>query len=64
MSLEVEFHTVRHLKALTRGIEDTSGHRQANIFRGQKLVRKVLILLHKQTKRQFHLTVIECQSYF
>ena len=37
MPLEVECHTVSHLKALTRGIEDRSRHGQANIFMWQKI---------------------------
>ena len=37
MSLEVDYRTVPHLKALTCGIEHRIGHRQANIFRGQKI---------------------------
>ena len=40
MPLKVECHTVPHLKALTRGIEDRSGHGQANIFRRQKISLK------------------------
>ena len=40
MPLEVECHTVPHLKALTRGIEHRGGHGRANIFRGQKISLK------------------------
>ena len=40
MPLEVECHTVPHLKALTRGIEHRSGHGQASIFRWQKISLK------------------------
>ena len=57
MPLEVECHTVHHLKDLTRGIEHRSSHGRASIFRWQKISLKVLILLHKQTKWRFHLTV-------
>ena len=37
MPLDVECHTVPHLKALTRGIEHWSAHGQASIFRWQKM---------------------------
>ena len=57
MPLEVECHTVPHLKALTRGIEHRGGHGRVNIFRGQKINLKSAILLHKWPKRQFHVTV-------
>ena len=40
MPLEIECHTVPHLKALTRGIEHRGGHGRANIFRGQKISLK------------------------
>ena len=40
MPLEVECHTVPHLKALTCGIEHRCGHRPANIFRWQKISLK------------------------
>ena len=40
MALEVECHTVPHLKALARGIEHRSGHGQASIFRWQKISLK------------------------
>ena len=36
MPLDVERHTVPHLKALTRGIEHSGGHGRASIFRWQK----------------------------
>ena len=40
MPLEVECHTVPHLKALTRGIEHGRVHGQASIFRWQKISLK------------------------
>ena len=40
MPLEVECHTVPHLKALTRGIEHRGGHGRANSFRWQKISLK------------------------
>ena len=40
MPLEVECHTVPHLKALTCGIEHRSGHGLASIFRWQKISLK------------------------
>ena len=40
MPFEVECHTVPHLKALTRGIEHSSGHGQANIFSWQNISLK------------------------
>ena len=57
MPLRVEYHTAPYLKALIRCIEHTRGHGQASIFRWQKSYWKALILLHKQTKWQIHLTV-------
>ena len=41
MPHEVECHTVPHLKALTRGIEHSSGYGRANIFRWQKISLKI-----------------------
>ena len=40
MPLDVECHTVPHLKALTRGIEHRGGHGGAIIFRWQKVSLK------------------------
>ena len=40
MPLEVECHTVPHLKALIRGIEHKSDHGQASTFRCQKISLK------------------------
>ena len=36
MPFEIKCHTVPHLKALTRGIEDASGHRLCYTFTLQK----------------------------
>ena len=40
MPLEVECHTVPHLKAFTGGIEHRGGHGRANIFGWQKISLK------------------------
>ena len=53
MPLEVECHTVPHLKALTRGIEHRGGHGQANIFRGQKISLKSTHFTSDQTAVSF-----------
>ena len=40
MPLEVECHIVPHLKALTRGINHTSGHERDSTFTLQKISLK------------------------
>ena len=62
MPLRIECPTVLHLKSLRYVIEHRSGHWPGSTLTSQKSVWKVLILLHKQVKRQFHLTVFVCSS--
>ena len=57
MPLEAEYHTAPHLKLshVVLNIEVFMG--EPAVLGGKKSVYKVLILLYKQTKWRFHLTV-------
>ena len=57
MSLEVECHTVPHLKALTHSIEHRGWHGCGSTFKQRYTVMKSTILLHKWPKGRFDVTV-------
>ena len=57
MPLEIECHTVPHLKALTRSIEGRGVHGHGSTFKQRYTVMKSTILLHKWSKRRFHVMV-------
>ena len=57
MPLEIECHTVPHLKTLTRSIEGRSRHGPGSTFKQCYTAMKCTILLHKWPKRRFHVTV-------
>ena len=57
MPLEMNYHSIPHLKALTQIIEDTSRHVLGSSFKQHCTVLKNFILLHKRTKQRFHVTV-------
>ena len=57
MPCKIDYHTVPHLEALTRCIEDAKWHGCAALLHWKKKIWNVLILLHKQVKQLFHLTL-------
>ena len=57
MSLEIKCHTVPHLKALKRSIEQMSGHGRGSTFKQCYNVLKNTISLHKWPKQRFHVMV-------
>ena len=57
MPLEIEHHTIPHLKALTCIIEDASEQGRCSTFKQCYTVLKRSILLNKWTKRRFLVTV-------
>ena len=71
MPLEVKFHTVSHLKALSSGIESLGCHWRGRTFLDTRLIWKVLILLHTEPIERFvlllfvvMLTISKYDSYF
>ena len=57
MPLEIKRHTVPHLKALTLSIERRGRNGCGSAFKQCYTVMKSTILLHKWSKRRFHVMV-------
>ena len=55
--LEIKHLTIPHLKALIRSIEHRGGHGHGSTFKQRYTVMKSTILLHKWSKRRFHVMV-------
>ena len=62
MPLEIKRHTVPHLKALTRSIEQTNGHGSDSNLMQRYTVLKRFILLNKWAKRRFYVMVAVYQN--
>ena len=58
--LEIKSPATPNLKALTRSIEGRGEHGCGSTFKKSYTVMKTTILLHKWSKRQFHVTVAVC----
>ena len=57
MPLEINNHTIPHLKALTRSIEHTNGRWSHSTFKQHYTVLKRFILLKNWAKRRSHVAV-------
>ena len=57
MLLEINCHTVPHLKALKGSIDHRGGHGRGSTFKQRYTVTECTILLHNWPKRRFHMTV-------